>query len=362
MTFNCADSFSGDYREARTRFREQAAAAKGALDSVTNPVLGPDGGDLTADIAWFGPRAADRVLVMVSGTHGVEGFCGSGAQSHWLARGEAARLGSGVAVLMIHAINPYGFAWLRRVTEDNVDLNRNWIDFTAAPPRNPGYDALSDAVCPAEWTDEAQARSAEQIAAFAKQHGPAALQQAVSGGQYRHPFGIFFGGTAPTWSRRTQTAIFADYLAHAGRVAIIDYHTGLGPWGYGEQIVTEHRDSPAFHRASAWYGSAITSTLDGSSSSAQIAGDGLNAALHLLSHAEVTGMALEVGTQSLAQVLGALRADAWLHAHGDPESAQGRVIKSQVRDAYYGDADDWKGMVAAQSMVVCRQALAGLTR
>ena len=360
MTFNCADSFSGDYREARTRFREQAAAAKGALDSVTNPVLGPDGGDLTADIAWFGPRAADRVLVMVSGTHGVEGFCGSGAQSHWLARGEAARLGSGVAVLMIHAINPYGFAWLRRVTEDNVDLNRNWIDFTAAPPRNPGYDALSDAVCPAEWTDEAQARSAEQIAAFAKQHGPAALQQAVSGGQYRHPFGIFFGGTAPTWSRRTQTAIFADYLAHAGRVAIIDYHTGLGPWGYGEQIVTDTTGSPGFARARSWYGGAITSPSSGSSTSADISGDGLAAAPRLLHHAEVTGVALEFGTQDLMKVLLAVRADAWLHAYGDLGSPQGRAIKTQMRDAFYGDADDWKGMVAGQSLIAIRQALTGL--
>jgi hypothetical protein len=361
MTFNCADSFSGDYREARARFREAAASAGGTLDAIVHPLKGPDGGDLSTDVAWFGPRDAERVLVMISGTHGVEGFCGSGAQTHWLYRGEAARLPSGVAALMIHAINPYGFAWLRRVTEDNVDLNRNWIDFSAPLPRNPGYDELSEVVCPAEWTDDVQRSSAAALGAYSAKHGPAALQQAISGGQYRRPAGLFYGGTAPTWSRRTQTAIFEQYLGQAGRVAIIDYHTGLGPWGYGEQIVTDHRDSETFRRAAAWYGGAITSTLDGSSSSAKIAGDGLDAAPALLPNAEVTGMALEVGTQSLGQVLLALRADAWLHAHGDPESPPGLAIKRQIRDAYYGDADDWKGMVAAQSMLVCRQALAGLT-
>ncbi len=103
---------------------------------------GPDGGDLSTDVAWIGPRDAERVLVMISATHGVEGFCGSGAQIDWLNRGEAARLSTGFGALLVHAINPYGFAWLRRVTHENVDLNRNWIDFAAPPPENGDYETL----------------------------------------------------------------------------------------------------------------------------------------------------------------------------------------------------------------------------
>jgi Protein of unknown function (DUF2817) len=52
---NSAESFSADYAEARAKFRETVQAAGGALDSVANPNRGPDGGDLTTDIAWFGP-------------------------------------------------------------------------------------------------------------------------------------------------------------------------------------------------------------------------------------------------------------------------------------------------------------------
>ena len=143
-----ADSFSATYPEAREKFREAAKAAGGTMDCYTHPERGPGAEDLTTDTAWFGARSAQSVLVMISATHGVEGFCGSGAQVDWLRRGEAANLPANTAVLMIHAINPYGFAWLRRVTHENIDLNRNWVDFSGPLPANPGYDILCDAAVP----------------------------------------------------------------------------------------------------------------------------------------------------------------------------------------------------------------------
>jgi len=357
---NSAESFSADYAEARAKFLKAAADAGGALEALLHPELGPDGGQLATDVAWFGPKDAPAVLVMISGTHGVEGFCGSGAQIDWLRRGGASGLPAGVAVLMIHAVNPYGFAWLRRVTHENVDLNRNWIDFAQILPANSGYADLAEAICPAEWTPEAQAASFQVLGGFIAKNGMMAMQQAISGGQYSHPKGVFFGGAGPTWSRKTQTTIFDHYLKGAARVGIIDYHTGLGPWGYGEQIITDLVGSSGFDRARRWYGVVVTSPSSGTSTSADIVGDGLAAAPVLLAHAEVTGMALEVGTQETMTVLNALRADAWLHAYGDPMNEQGRAIKAQIRKAFYGDADDWKGMVAGQSLLAVKQALAGL--
>lgn len=358
---NSADSFSADYPQARARFLDAAGEAGGALASVPHPERGPDGGALATDVAWFGPKDAQAVLVLISGTHGVEGFCGSGAQLDWLRRGGSRGLPPGVAVLMIHAVNPYGFAWLRRVTQENVDLNRNWVDFTRPLTPNPLYEELADVLCPAEWSPEVQAATAQAMSAFDATRGARALQQAASGGQHSHPEGIFFGGTGPTWSRQTQTALFEHYLGQAGHIGIIDYHTGLGRWGYGERIVMDPPGSTGFDRARRWFGLAITSPSDGTSSSANIMGDGLSAAPGLLAHAQVTGMALEVGTQDPRAVLNAVRADAWLHAHGDPMNDQGRAIKAQIRDAFYGDQDDWKGMVAGQSLLAIKQALAGLS-
>jgi hypothetical protein len=357
---NAAESFSGDYAEARAKFLEAAKQAGAELDRFENPERGPDGGELSTDVAWIGPRSAEKVLVMISATHGAEGFCGSGAQVDWLRRGEVRDLPNGTAVLLIHAINPYGFAWLRRVTEENIDLNRNWIDFAQPAPENTGYDELAAAIVPPAWTPEAVAEADAALRAYREAHGALELQQAMTGGQYRHPEGVFYGGAAPCWARRTQETIYRDYLGQAKRIAILDYHTGLGPWGYAEPIMSDPADSPAFRRGRAWFGAAVTTPLDGSSTSAITAGDNLAAAPQLLAHAEVTGVALEFGVLPRAQVFRAVRADAWLHAHGDLASPQGREIKAQIRAAFYGDADDWKGMVAGQSLAACRQAVAGL--
>jgi len=356
-----ADSFAPDYAGARDRFTAAATAAQGRLERLTHPEPGPDGGSVSCDVAWFGPAEAEAVLVVLSGTHGVEGFAGSGAQVDWLRRsGGASRLPPGLAVLMIHGVNPHGFAWERRVTHENVDMNRNWIDFAAPLPDNPGYDQLAGVISPAVWTDRARPEAEAAFQAYAAAHGPAALGVALSGGQYRHPRGIYYGGDAPTWSRRTQTAIFAHYLGRAGRVALIDVHSGLGARGIGEQIVTAPRTSDAFRRARAWYGAAVTSTRDGSSSSSPLVGDGLTAAADLLRHAEVTAMALEFGTLPGEQVIWSLIADNWLHAHGDPQGPLARAIKRDIRAAFYVESDDWKGMVVAQFELACRQALRAL--
>jgi hypothetical protein len=85
------------------------------------------------------------------------------------------------------------------------------------------------------------------------------------------------------------------------------------------------------------------------------------AAPELPAQAEVTGMALEVGVLDLTATLSALRADAWLHGWGDPASPQGRGIKRAIRDAFYGDSETSKGMVAGQSLLACRQAIKGLS-
>ena len=129
--------FADNYEDARHVFLTHARAADAVLSRHVLDRIGPAGEELTTDVAWLGPPAAPKVLVTLSGTHGVEGFYGSAVQSEWLRRRGAATLPEGVAVLHVHALNPYGFAWLRRTNETNIDINRNWIDFTADLPENP---------------------------------------------------------------------------------------------------------------------------------------------------------------------------------------------------------------------------------
>jgi len=358
---NTRSYFSADYGEARRKFRDAAQGAGARVESRVNEASrGPAGEALATDVAWLGPADAARVLVTISGTHGAEGFAGAGIQTGSFRSGVARELPRDTALLAIHAINPYGFAWMRRVTEGNVDLNRNFVDHGRSLPDNVGYVALADAICPAEWTESSRAQAQARLDAYASRHGAAALQQAVSGGQYTHPDGVFYGGSAPSWSRRALLAVAAAHLAKARHIAIIDYHTGLGPWGHGERIVVHRQGGAALARARDWYGADIASTALGTSTSSDVVGDGLTGLEHALGHAAVTGMALEYGVRPLAETLDALRADNWLHAHGRVDSAAGRAIQAAMRAVFYGDADDWKDAVFAQGVEAQRRALRGL--
>ncbi|MCA3737923.1 MAG: DUF2817 domain-containing protein [Phenylobacterium sp.] len=300
--------FGEDYTIARAMFLQAAANQGATLEAFDHPELGPRGEPLATDIAWIGPADATRILVLISGTHGIEGYCGSGCQVDWLRRGEAERLPAGGAVLLVHALNPYGFAWSRRVTEDNVDLNRNWIDFSVAPPENPGFDELVDIACPKEWSPTSASRARSALGAFAREHGRQALVRALSGGQYKHPSGIFYGGDRPTWSRTTLTKIAHSRLSQAAHVGIIDYHTGLGPVGFGDQLVSAGRNSLLHVRAQTWHGLAVTPVGGGAAAEAHVTGDLLGSLPGMLPHALVTGIALEVGTVDAARVLEAVRA------------------------------------------------------
>lgn len=352
--------FRPDYQAARCRFLGTATAAGAAIESISHPERGPDGLLLATDVAWIGPANAPAVLVLLAGTHGVEGFCGSGAQIAWLDSGAAQALPPGVAVLLVHGVNPHGFAWQRRVDAANVDLNRNWVDFGGPLPDNPGYRALHPVLMPDTWTTGTSAKIAKALADYAAENGEAALRQALTAGQYSHADGIFHGGTEPTWSRMTLTEIYREKLAAAQQVVIIDYHSGLGPRGMAEQLVPVPKGSAAYARAAAAFGAGILSVVDGASSSAKVGGDGLGAAANLLSHAEVTTMAMEYGTRPFDVVLHALIADNWLHARGDPLSPEGQLITVQLRDAFVGDDDVWRAMVVGQSALAIRQALAFL--
>ena len=352
--------FSTDYGAARARFLAAAGAAGAKLRAYRNPGLGPAGEELATDVAWLGPTDAARVLVTISATHGAEGFCGSGVQVGWFDSGLCREMPAGTALLQIHAINPHGFAWLRRVTEDNVDLNRNFVDHGKPYPVNPGYEELHAAICPREWTDAVIAQTRAVFEAYAAEHGARGLQSAISGGQYRHADGLFFGGHADAWSRQTLLDVFAMQLAGARHVAVIDYHTGLGPRGYGERICVHAPKSENLVRAGQWYDDDITSPALGSSASVELFGVNLTAMEEALPQARMTGIALEYGTLPTEQVKLALRADNWLHAHGRIGSPKGRAIKAQLREAFYQDADDWKEMIWARAVETQRLALAGL--
>ena len=337
------------------------AAGRGAGAEATafpHPLPGRFGEGLAIDVLTIGPADADSVLMVVSGTHGVEGYAGSALQRWWLDERAASRPG-GVRVVIVHALNPVGFSWVCRVNEDNVDLNRNFVDWTAGPPHNDAYADIADLLVPTRWDDDTQQETTGALLAVAGDVGFDRFQQIVSGGQYDHPTGIFHGGDGPVWSHRWLETHLPEMVGSAGRVGVIDLHTGLGPWGHGELISHEASGAPGYVRGTTWWGE-VRSMRDGESVSASLEGDWLAAIDPWLPDVEVTSAALEFGTVDTVTVLQSLRADAWLHAHGDPHGPEAEAIRAQTRAAFADDDPAWLAALIGRFDGVAAAALTAL--
>ncbi|AQH04636.1 hypothetical protein A9R05_37730 (plasmid) [Burkholderia sp. KK1] len=350
--------FSSTYKEARQRFLDTAAQRKLAVDTrVLEGIAGLEGETLATDVVRIGPADAKRLLVLTSATHGVEGFCGSGAQIA-LMRDDtllATMQKLGVAMLLVHAINPYGFSYLSRTTEGNVDLNRNSVDFSGTLPVNAGYAELHDLLIPAHWPPDGANLTA--IRAYIETRGEWAYQQAVTKGQYTHAHGMFYGGDEPAWSTRTMRALLAEYGEPCDAIGWIDFHTGLGPSGFGAKICIGD-----VTRARRWWGADVTSPSDGTSIAADVAGPLLDTLRQTCPHAANASIAIEYGTVPLTDMLDMLRADVWVRHHPDAPEALKAGIRRQIRAAFYIDDDLWRGMIAGQARAAVLQALYGLSR
>ena len=143
MLIQVTKYFSEDYFTARTRFRQATEKAGGRLCAIPLVATGPGNEGLTIDIGWLGSKQPRKVLLHCSGVHGVEGFAGSAIQLQLLE--DPPMLPEDTALILIHILNPYGMAWLRRFNENNVDLNRNFLhngNYAGAPEKYAELDSF----------------------------------------------------------------------------------------------------------------------------------------------------------------------------------------------------------------------------
>jgi hypothetical protein len=347
------------YAQARDEVLTAATHAGADVTAFPHPTPGREGEELAIDVATVGPVDADSVVVIVSGTHGVEGYAGSAVQRWWLQE-RAATLAEGVRVVIVHALNPVGFSWVRRVNEDNVDLNRNFVDWSQPPPANDGYSQIADLLVPEDWSEDSQAKTTNSLLEVAGTVGMERFQEMVSSGQYDHPDGIFHGGSGPVWSHRWAAEHLPEIVGAARRLCLIDLHTGLGPWGHGELISVDDVGSAPYERGTAWWGD-VHSMSDGESVSADLNGDWLSAVPGWVPDTEATTIAIEYGTVDVITVLQSLRSDAWLHAYSDPTSESAAAIRAQVRAAFADDDPAWLTAVIDRFDQVSGAAIAALS-
>lgn len=358
------------YREARADLLAAAEAAGAVLGSHRHPGTGPDGGPLATDVARFGaaPGEADEVVLVLSGVHGVEGHAGSALQRDLIASGRLGALPARTAVVLVHAANPYGMAWWRRVDAANIDVNRNFVDF-ADLPANPLYGEVDHLLNPTRPTLDLDDTSfVTELFEFYGRVGDHVGMKTLNGGQYDRPTGVQFGGQEASWTRRTLEAIWTEHLAGARTAVNLDIHTGLGPMGRLTVFQTADPHEPAAERGRAWYPEhlycaprtqhdPIDHGLLGPGFDTWAAGRAAGPGGEML---DTATFVVEFGTLDVVHGVTAFRADNWLHHHGDPASEQGRRIARLMQEMFFVDDEGWRTQVADQGEMALHTALDAL--
>ena len=356
------DCFAASYANARAKFLKAATAAKADVRSYIHPAKkAPDGGPLAIDVACLGDRRAPRQALFVSGTHGQEGFSGSAVQIGWLMNGGAERLPDGVGVVLVHGLNPYGFAHFTRTTENNVDLNRNFVDRDAgATPDNPHYETLHDGLLIRDWTDAENARVNGVLEGFAKANGQDTLFDTLARGQYRHQDGLMFGGKDREWSNRTLETIVQETLSAAERVAFIDWHTGIGDYGKPFFLCFNEAGGPLFARACDWWGKEnVDGVRPHGMARPNYTGLVFNGVQRFLGNRDMCGAVVEFGTRGVG-MRRVLRLDQWLRRQNGLDADIRATLQADMMDAFCPFDGQWRKDTLDTGVKITNQAISGL--
>src|SRR5262245_37135151 len=341
------DYFSPDYFTARSRFCDAVQTAGGRLDTLRLQARGPGGEPLTIDAGWFGSEHPRRVFIHSSGTHGVEGFAGSAIQLQLLSRPPV--LPQDAALVMVHILNPYGMAWLRRCNENNVDLNRNCLREDEPYKGMPeGYELANSLLNPPS-PPSADLFFLKAVWLIAR-YGRPRLKQIVAAGQYEFPNGLFFGGKQLQEGLQIYQNYLAARLAMVQRVVAVDVHTGLGKSGQETLLV----DPAQLGRMQKLFGNRAA-PLDPERSIAYRVRGGLHEMLsRVFSKTRFDFLGQEFGTRGPLSVLHALREENRWHHYGSGDIHH--PSKQTLKDAFCPRSQSWRQVVLARGKEVLDRA------
>ncbi len=224
--------FSKDYREARLKFLKAAKKAGADISEHLHP-LSSDTQKLAMNTAYVGDKNAKHLIITCSGIDGIEGIVGSAVQTMWLDESFHNDLDKNVAMLHIHAINPWGYANNRRVDENGVDVNRNFVP-NFANDRDVidiGYKKIADKIVPDDWDRNNTEQLFRIYREYEKQDKLKEFRKIATSGQYTNPEGIYYGGQGHSWSMLQVLGIISSNTYNKKEFSFIDVHSGLSKVG-----------------------------------------------------------------------------------------------------------------------------------
>ena len=338
-----------DFQTLRQRFMTAAEQRKGVVTSYPHSLPGPQSEPLYTDVVVIGNPAAQKLRLIISGTHGIEGYYGSESQSDWLEFIGQSPLPDDTAIVLVHLINPWGTAYLRRVNEDNIDLNRHFVDFSQPLPENPEYPFWHDVYHGDRYS--ADSLLSEKLATYGWQ----TMQKIVEAGQYQSADGIFYGGQQPGWSYRIMETILRDHLSEAKVILSFDLHTGAGAWGHPMLLSIAEQPVAAHQWGKAVYGEWLTLLLTGpgrqsdTGVAASATGYLSQFLINSLPETCILPLVVECGTYAGEDMHRRVRDDHWLHLQDystSPTSDPVIAIKQQLAEGFWPADPDWRSLTA----------------
>lgn len=354
--------FPDTYARARKHFRDAAASLGAELEAHSIHQRGPNGEDLCVDVAILSGPRPERTLIISSGLHGIEGALGSAVQTamlrEWAARRESLPT---TRCVLLHALNPFGYAWRRRVNEMNVDLNRNLLlegqAFSGSPP---GYGALEPLLnpkrAPSRWEPVAL-----KFAIAILRHGMPALKQSVASGQYDYPQGLFYGGERPSRTSEILTANFERWLANSSAVMHLDFHTGLGAAANCKLLIDSSLGPLQRQRLSRWFGPDSFEDAHAEGMAYTVRGGFGPWCMARRRGRDYLFATAEFGTYAPTRVLAGLRAENQAQHWAAPESASTELAKRQLLELFCPRSARWRSQALAQGVQFVQRAIVGLT-
>lgn len=353
--------FSPDYHTARRRFRLAVAESDALLEHHRLVLEQCPEADLSIDVAFIGSDAPDWTLVVSSGLHGVEGFFGSAVQLALLAQiGSGRVLADNGRIVLVHAINPYGFHFLRRVNEENVDLNRNFLcDGQQYQGRPDGYDHLFDFLNPRSAPTMFDSYWLKGLALLLRVGLPT-LKACIVTGQYDFAKGVFYGGQKASLSTCVMQTNYKRWLGGASRAVHADFHTGLGKFGTYKLLLPAGTSDLNWFRT--WFGDeCVEETIDENGTayrSTGTMGQWLNQHFKDLDYRFYNA---EFGTYSAMRTLEAVRAENRAHFYSPAGSRAQARAKARIKRFFCPDSKTWRQVALRRALDLIDRSIKALS-
>lgn len=233
-----SDVFYDEYEDVRTHILDTVDVLKGQGNDVTlssYPIDASEG--LYIDSIYI-PATEEQtnLIVLTTGVHGIEGYIGSVMLDVFWQEIYSIEINkANTGVLVVANVNPYGMKYHRRYNENNVDLNRNFIldwdsfDMTV----NKDYPKVDTFLGPQEELGNAfwhEAGFYGSLVVEVVQDGADVISNALLGGQYEYPEGVYYGGNGDEASTAYLKDVFKQTLeSEYENIVHIDVHSGYGP-------------------------------------------------------------------------------------------------------------------------------------